>query len=349
LEDALAPPPSETRPRPDVVVLHERRRREDLLESLDRVHADPALGGSPLVVVDHERDIERFIAAVGRGAAACVCPPLDPAYLRATVTRLARWRDGKGSGDRRRRRRRPLLLRVDVHLPDARVLVGLLRDVSGAGCRIESPERVAPGTEVSITPYGYDASLEFRIGAVVHRHLEPAPGITSSPAGSRARGGDGAAAVCGAKAEARGWSARLAAGQPPAVAEDEQGRRRVEHERGPHPDLAAEDERGQDGLDRQPGQEVLADALDHARDASGSGPEWHGGRWMSRWCLSESASSWPWFRSFSLADPDGREAAKFHQAAPLRAAGSPSARVREGITGGVRFPYPRVSTQVVTN
>ena len=176
LEDALAPAPAPPRPRPDVVVLHERRRREDLLESLDRVHADPALGGSPLVVVDHERDIERFIAAVGRGAAACVCPPLDPAYLRATVTRLARWRDGKGSGDRRRRRRRPLLLRVDVHLPDARVLVGLLRDVSGAGCRIESPERVAPGTEVSITPYGYDASLEFRIGAVVHRHLEPAPG-----------------------------------------------------------------------------------------------------------------------------------------------------------------------------
>jgi hypothetical protein len=29
---------------------------------------------------------------------------------------------------------------------------------------------------VSITPYGYDASLEFRIGAVVHRQLEPAPG-----------------------------------------------------------------------------------------------------------------------------------------------------------------------------
>jgi CheY-like chemotaxis protein len=176
LEDALAPPPSETRLRPDVVVLHERRRREDLLESLDRLHADPALGETPLVVVDHERDIERFIAAVGRGAAACVCPPLDPAHLRATVTRLARWRDGKGSGDRRRRSRRPLLLRVDVHLPDARVVVGLLRDVSGTGCRIESPERVAPGTEVSITPYGYDASLEFRIGAIVHRHLEPDPG-----------------------------------------------------------------------------------------------------------------------------------------------------------------------------
>ena len=176
LEDALAPPASENRPRPEVVVLHERRRREDLLESLDRLHADPALGSTPLVVVDHERDIERFIAAVGRGAAACVCPPLDPVHLRATVTRLARWRDGKGPRDRRRRGRRPLLLRVDVHLPDARALVGLLRDVSGTGCRIESPERVAPGTEVSITPYGYDASLEFRIGAVVHRHLEPVPG-----------------------------------------------------------------------------------------------------------------------------------------------------------------------------
>jgi len=176
LEDALAAPAAENRPRPEVVVLHERRRREDLLESLDRLRADPALGDSPLVVVDHERDIERFIAAVGRGAAACVCPPLDPVHLRATVTRLARWRDGKGPLDRRRRGRRPLLLRVDVHLPDKRVLVGLLRDVSGTGCRIEAPERVAPGTEVSITPYGYDASLEFRIGAIVHRHLEPEPG-----------------------------------------------------------------------------------------------------------------------------------------------------------------------------
>jgi hypothetical protein len=176
LEDALAPPAGENRPRPEVVVLHERRRREDLLESLDRLHADPALGRSPLVVVDHERDIERFIAAVGRGAAACVCPPLDPVHLRATVTRLARWRDGKGPSDRRRRRRRPLLLRVDVHRPGEPVLVGLLRDVSGTGCRIEAPERVAPGTEVAITPYGYDASLEFRIGAIVHRHLEPQPG-----------------------------------------------------------------------------------------------------------------------------------------------------------------------------
>ena len=176
LEDALAPPPSETRVRPEVLVLHERRRREDLLESLDRLHADPALGETPLVVVDHERDIERLIAAVGRGAAACVCPPLDPAHLRAIVTRLARWREKKGSRDRRGRRRRPLLLRVDVHLPDARVLVGLLRDVSGTGCRIESPEGVAPQTEVSITPYGYDASLEFRLGAIVQRHLEPAPG-----------------------------------------------------------------------------------------------------------------------------------------------------------------------------
>jgi CheY-like chemotaxis protein len=176
LDDALAAPAAENRPRPDVVVLHERRRREDLLESLDRVHADPALGGSPLVVVDHERDIERFIAAVGRGAAACVCPPLDPVHLRATVTRLARWREGKGPSDRRRRRRRPLLLRVDIHLPGDRVFEGLLRDVSGTGCRIESPQRVAPGTDVSITPYGYDASLEFRIGAIVHRHLEPEPG-----------------------------------------------------------------------------------------------------------------------------------------------------------------------------
>ena len=176
LEDALAPPTGENRPRPEVVVLHERRRREDLLESLDRLHADPALGRSPLVVVDHERDIERFIAAVGRGAAACVCPPLDPVHLRATVTRLARWRDGKGPSDRRRRRRRPLLLRVDVHRPGEPVLVGLLRDVSVTGCRIEAPERVAPGTEVSITPYGYDASLEFRIGAIVHRHLEPERG-----------------------------------------------------------------------------------------------------------------------------------------------------------------------------
>src|SRR4029453_3646087 len=39
LEDALAPPPSETRVRPEVLVLHERRRREGLLDSLDPLHA----------------------------------------------------------------------------------------------------------------------------------------------------------------------------------------------------------------------------------------------------------------------------------------------------------------------
>lgn len=178
IDDALAPRDErERRPHPSVVVLHERRRREDLLDSLDRVRADPALGRVPLVVVDHERDIERFTAAVSRGAAACVCPPLDPAHMRATVSRLARWREAVGPGDRRRRRRRPLLLRVDMHLPGGRVLGGLLRDVSTSGCRIESPERVEPGTAVAITPYGYDASLEFRIGAVVRRNAALAPDL----------------------------------------------------------------------------------------------------------------------------------------------------------------------------
>jgi CheY-like chemotaxis protein len=177
LEEALAPHAGGEAARPDVVVLHERRRREDLLTSLDRLRANPALAAVPLVVVDHERDIERFTTAVSRGAAACVCPPLDPAHLRATVTRLARWRDEGGPAERRRRRRRPLLLRVDVHLPGDRVLGGLLRDVSTTGCRLETEERVAPGTEVAITPYGYDASLEFRIGAVVRRHLELERGL----------------------------------------------------------------------------------------------------------------------------------------------------------------------------
>lgn len=178
LGDALASPTGE-RPRthPDVVVLHERRRREDLLASLEQVRADPALGRAPLVVVDHEKDIERFTAALARGAAACVCPPLDPAHLRATVARLARWRDRGGPTERRRRRRRPLLLRLDVHLPAGRALGALLRDVSATGCRIETSKRVAPGTEVAITPYGYDASLEFRIGARIRRHVELEPGV----------------------------------------------------------------------------------------------------------------------------------------------------------------------------
>jgi CheY-like chemotaxis protein len=156
---------------PAVVVLHERRRREDLLAALDRLRAHPTLGRAPLVVVDHERDIERFTAAVARGAAACVSPPFDPAHLRATVTRLARWRDApEAPGERRLRRRRPLLLRVDVHLPsEGGVVGGLLRDVSGSGCRIEASRPVPPGTSVGITPYGYDASLEFRVAAIVRR------------------------------------------------------------------------------------------------------------------------------------------------------------------------------------
>ena len=197
LEEALAPPAGTTQLRPDVVVLHERRRREDLLASLDRLRADPALGEVPLVVVDHERDIERLTTAISRGAAACVCPPLDPAHLRATITRLARWRDEGGPSERRRRRRRPLLLRVDVHLPGDRVLGGLLRDVSTTGCRLETDERVAPGTEVSITPYGYDASLEFRISAVVRRYLalERRAAHAGLPVHGNGRG-HGPAAVC---------------------------------------------------------------------------------------------------------------------------------------------------------
>ena len=177
LEDALAPRPAESRPRPDVVVLHERRRREDLLESLDRVHADPTLGSSPLVVVDHERDIERFTAALAHGAAACFSPPLDPVQLRSTVARLARWRDGGRAVERRGRRRRPLLLRMDVHLPDGAVVPGLLRDVSAIGCRVETSALVPPGAGIALTPYGYEASMEFRIGATVRRCVELAPGV----------------------------------------------------------------------------------------------------------------------------------------------------------------------------
>jgi DNA-binding response OmpR family regulator len=172
LDQALAAAGDADAPaRPDVIVLHERRRREDLLDALDRLRADRVLGKVPLVVVDHERDIERFTTAVSRGAAACVCPPLDPGHLRATVLRLARWRDQAGPAERRRRRRRPLLLRVDVHLEDRRSIPGLLRDVSTTGCRLETEERVAPGAAVAITPYGYDASLEFRIAAVVRRYV----------------------------------------------------------------------------------------------------------------------------------------------------------------------------------
>jgi CheY-like chemotaxis protein len=178
LEEALAAGgAAQAGRRVDVVVLHERRRREDLLASLDRIRGDAALRDAPLVVVDHERDIERFTAAVARGAAACLCPPIDPAHLRLTVIRLSRWSNTPGGDERRTRRRRPLLLRVDLHLPDARVVEGLMRDVSATGCRVETGERVAPGTEVSITPYGYDASLEFRIGAVVRRYVLVAAGL----------------------------------------------------------------------------------------------------------------------------------------------------------------------------
>lgn len=178
LDDALAPRPALKQPiHPSVVVLHERRRREDLLASLERLRADPVLARAPLLVVDHERDIERFTAAVSRGAAACVCPPLDPAHLRATVVRLARWRDGGGPVERRQRRRRPLLLRVDVHLPGERALQGLLRDVSSSGCRVETPEAMRPGTEVAIAPYGYDAALEFRVAAQVRRHAQLKAGL----------------------------------------------------------------------------------------------------------------------------------------------------------------------------
>jgi len=192
LEDALRPlglaiavVPLETaigadagaRAHPAVVVLHERRRREDLLAALDRIRADPGLGSAPLVVVDHERDVERFTATVARGAAACFSPPIDPAQLRATVGRLARWRDEAHEVERRHRRRRPLLLRLDVHLPGEATTTGLLRDVSAIGCRLEMPVAVAPGTVLGLTPYGYDSSLEFRIGATARRCVELAPGV----------------------------------------------------------------------------------------------------------------------------------------------------------------------------
>ena len=57
------------------------------------------------------------------------------------------------------------------------MLSGLMRDVSGSGCRVEAPAAVRPGTAVAITPYGYDASLEFRVAAVVRRHAELARGL----------------------------------------------------------------------------------------------------------------------------------------------------------------------------
>ncbi|HUG52651.1 MAG TPA: PilZ domain-containing protein [Vicinamibacteria bacterium] len=162
--------------RPTVVILHERRQREDLLATLDQFRRHPVLRRAPLVVVDREKDIERFTAAVAHGAAACICPPFDPVQLRGTVARLARWRDKAATGEQQLRRRRPLLLRVDLHLPGERVVEGLLRDVSNTGCRVEAPADALPGTDVAITPYGYDSSMEFRVSARVRRHTETEPG-----------------------------------------------------------------------------------------------------------------------------------------------------------------------------
>jgi len=210
LEDALGGP--RTASVPAVVVLHERRRREDLLAALDRVRADPVLGAVPLVVVCHERDVERFTAAVSRGAAACFSPPLDPAQLRSTIGRLARWRDGAGPVERRLRRRRPLLIRLDVHLPGDVTVAGLLRDVSTIGCRLETPCTVAPGTAIGLTPYGYDSSLEFRIGATVRRCVPLAPGVHVLACRFSGTGAVMAPRLFAVRASASGAGARAAGG-----------------------------------------------------------------------------------------------------------------------------------------
>jgi CheY-like chemotaxis protein len=146
----------------------ERRARQAArLASFERIRAQPALAGVPVVLFTPDADLDSYSTAIERGAAAYLLKPTAAEEVVRVAHKLSGWLSSHDRTERRRRLRRPLLMRVDVAVAGRASTPGQIVDVSSGGCRIELAERVAEGDALRLTLHTTEGSTDLPLSAEV--------------------------------------------------------------------------------------------------------------------------------------------------------------------------------------
>jgi hypothetical protein len=172
LDERLELATGEALVRPRLVVQDAAVAREDREAEQSRLGTHAELRGVPLVVLSHNPGIDSFGGAFARGASAHLGRPLDEAMLWDTAKRLMAWRPP--ASNVAQAPRRPLVLPVDVELPERGWKRGQLLEASASGCRLTLPEPAPAGTPLGIVPVWEGAPTQIRLGGRV-RWCRPEP------------------------------------------------------------------------------------------------------------------------------------------------------------------------------
>ncbi len=123
-------------PRPPRAEAAERQAScAERMASFERIQAQPALAGVPLVLLAHDADIDSFSSAIERGASAYLVKPLAAEEVVRIAHKISGWLASHDRTEKRRRLRRPLLMRVDVAVADRTPVPGQIVDASSRCAR----------------------------------------------------------------------------------------------------------------------------------------------------------------------------------------------------------------------
>ncbi len=146
------------------------------MASFDRIRAQPALAGVPLVMLAPDADIDSFSAAIEHGASAYLVKPAAAEEVVRIAHKISGWLSSHDRTEKRRRLRHPLVMRVDAAVAGRPPVPGQIVDASSTGCRIELPERVETGDPVRLTLHGVSGSTELTLSAEVRWRRATAEG-----------------------------------------------------------------------------------------------------------------------------------------------------------------------------
>jgi CheY-like chemotaxis protein len=144
-----------------------RTGHAERMASFERIRAQPALAGVPLIMLAPDADIDSFSAAIERGASAYLVKPAAADEVVRIAHKISGWLSSHDLTEKRRRLRRPLVMRVDAAVAGRQPVPGQIVDVSSTGCRVELPARVVKGDPVKLTLHGVTGSAELALSAEV--------------------------------------------------------------------------------------------------------------------------------------------------------------------------------------
>jgi CheY-like chemotaxis protein len=149
-----------------------QRAQRARLSSFDRIRAQPALAGVPVVMLAPDADIESYSAVIERGAAAYLVKPAAAEEVVRIAHKISGWLSSNDRTERRRRLRRPLVMQVDAELAGRAPVPGQIVDVSSGGCRVELPAPVTEGEAAKLTVRGLESPSVAALSAEVRWRRE---------------------------------------------------------------------------------------------------------------------------------------------------------------------------------